>query len=472
MNSLPNKLKTRKESGYAGVLGILLMAAVILSVLSLYDVGQVTTHKIRGQNTADASAYSVAVVVSRDLNFIATTNRAMVANQVAIGQMVGLSSYGHMIEQVSFNIDVLGKIAGLIPGVGPVIANITKALQKGGEAMKNTFDKVAQSVIPINDSLIGVLSVAQHTFHFSMLVSSKEVYDDVVKVNDPEIERSFVLGSFTVAKFIKEHADTLERNGIPKDDDSDKNKRYLKRFDEFEKVVLDSRDPFLRSRSGKTIAVIHRYGGNEFRRREVDNRYVWEWTAMDTMSAIVPPCTVIAGCLLDAPLGWGAGHVLFDGKKYEYKPNFSRWGGAWKNKIAAGLAAADDNENNLAKTRSLRPFYDLKKDGMIERGPAMVSVLKKPLEPIRQWKEVANSTPNYTLQERFDINKDGGIPKNQILSIGKAEPYFVRPHDLWARGDGNVEFGNMYNPFWRPRLIETTHAERAAVIFAAAGVSL
>jgi hypothetical protein len=43
------------------------------------------------QNAADGVAYSVAIPEARDLNFMAYTNRAMVANEVAIGQAVGLA---------------------------------------------------------------------------------------------------------------------------------------------------------------------------------------------------------------------------------------------------------------------------------------------------------------------------------------------------------------------------------------------
>src|SRR5689334_8272578 len=54
---------------------------------------QMTSAKIKLQNTADAAAYSAAVLQARDYNFSAYANRAMVANQVSAAQVVALKSW-------------------------------------------------------------------------------------------------------------------------------------------------------------------------------------------------------------------------------------------------------------------------------------------------------------------------------------------------------------------------------------------
>src|SRR4051812_42253618 len=59
----------------------------------MFSMGQLTTEKMRLQNTADAAAYSAAVAQARDYNFSAYTNRAMIANQVAMAQLVGLTAW-------------------------------------------------------------------------------------------------------------------------------------------------------------------------------------------------------------------------------------------------------------------------------------------------------------------------------------------------------------------------------------------
>jgi len=37
----------------------------------------------------------------------------------------------------------------------------------------------------------------------------------------------------------------------------------------------------------------------------------------------------------------------------------------------------------------------------------------------------------------------------------------------FARRDGKYEYGNLYNPFWQPRLVELTDAEETAAAVAA-----
>ena len=64
-----------------------------MAVYVVFHAFRGTTAKIKLQNTADAAAYSAAVLQARDYNFAAYTNRAMVANQVTVAQAVSLRSW-------------------------------------------------------------------------------------------------------------------------------------------------------------------------------------------------------------------------------------------------------------------------------------------------------------------------------------------------------------------------------------------
>ena len=59
----------------------------------MVNAGKMLTEKIRVTNAADAAAYSAAVVEARALNYDAYLNRAMVANEMVIAQMVSLASW-------------------------------------------------------------------------------------------------------------------------------------------------------------------------------------------------------------------------------------------------------------------------------------------------------------------------------------------------------------------------------------------
>ena len=72
---------SRQQQGQAIIFVILFLGVVLLSLVFLYKAGKITSEKMQLQNAADAAAYSVSVTEARDLNFMAYTNRAMVANE-------------------------------------------------------------------------------------------------------------------------------------------------------------------------------------------------------------------------------------------------------------------------------------------------------------------------------------------------------------------------------------------------------
>ncbi len=81
--------------GQATIFAVILLLAVVVGIGVLYNTGRLTLDKTRLQNTADSAAYSSGVLLARSYNFSAYANRAMVANQVVIAQMVGLRSWSN-----------------------------------------------------------------------------------------------------------------------------------------------------------------------------------------------------------------------------------------------------------------------------------------------------------------------------------------------------------------------------------------
>ncbi|XGA80296.1 pilus assembly protein TadG-related protein [Halomonas sp. CH40] len=122
-----------------------LMVAVLLALWTMYDSGQVMTEKIKLQNTADNVAYSSSALVARDLNFSAYTTRAMVANQVAIGQMFGLSSWATMMERLGQSLGAFGKVASFVPGLGMAITAVTETIQSATSFLSTVVDVVTKA---------------------------------------------------------------------------------------------------------------------------------------------------------------------------------------------------------------------------------------------------------------------------------------------------------------------------------------
>ncbi|HAL42511.1 MAG TPA: hypothetical protein DCP57_08710 [Gammaproteobacteria bacterium] len=100
-HSAGTNLSGKKQSGQAIVLGLVLLAACVMLLLSLFNQGQLVRHRVALENAADATAYTQAKLAARNLNFIAYTNRAMVANEVSIGQINALMSWGKHYRDIN-----------------------------------------------------------------------------------------------------------------------------------------------------------------------------------------------------------------------------------------------------------------------------------------------------------------------------------------------------------------------------------
>ncbi len=88
----------RQQSGQALVYGLFMLMAGVAALYFLFNVGQLTQEKTKLVNTSDAVAYSAGIMHARAMNYMAYTNRAMVADEVTIAQAVSLASWGKYLE--------------------------------------------------------------------------------------------------------------------------------------------------------------------------------------------------------------------------------------------------------------------------------------------------------------------------------------------------------------------------------------
>ena len=82
-----------RQRGQALIFGILLVLGAAVATFFMFNTGQMTAEKTKLVNAADAVAYSAGVMHARALNFDAYTNRALIANEASIAQMVSISSW-------------------------------------------------------------------------------------------------------------------------------------------------------------------------------------------------------------------------------------------------------------------------------------------------------------------------------------------------------------------------------------------
>lgn len=111
-------------------LGLALVVAVCLFMV--LNSHRAVDEKINLVNAADAVAYSGAQMAARELNFMALTNRAMIANEVAIGHVMAYQTELDVVADALKN-GVGGLIGALIEGLLLLI---------GGDATIDNFNEI------------------------------------------------------------------------------------------------------------------------------------------------------------------------------------------------------------------------------------------------------------------------------------------------------------------------------------------
>ncbi|HUJ26519.1 MAG TPA: Tad domain-containing protein [Myxococcales bacterium] len=115
----------RSEEGQTLVLAAIFGLILMLCVLATVNVGRAVYDKVQLQAAADSSAYSLAAVEARVLNFTAYTNRAMV---VHFASAMAATSYLTWVHFIWAGLKPILELLQNIPYVGEVIGVIKQIL--------------------------------------------------------------------------------------------------------------------------------------------------------------------------------------------------------------------------------------------------------------------------------------------------------------------------------------------------------
>lgn len=161
--------RQKDQRGQALVFSLITLVVVILVMLSTFNVGQQTLAKMRLQNAADAAVYSAVQAQARDYNFTAYTNRAMVANEVGVAQVTGLTSWSR-----NFNKTYTSEftwVPQLLTSFGGPLASwmwttpwdINKSISNGFQSVMNATGPVLAKLL---DGINLALDTAQMVYHY------------------------------------------------------------------------------------------------------------------------------------------------------------------------------------------------------------------------------------------------------------------------------------------------------------------
>ena len=249
----------KQQFGQAMVFVVLFLGIVTLSLVFLYKAGKITSEKMQLQNAADAAAYSVSLTEARDLNFMAYTNRAMVANEVAIGQLVGMASWAthwesfgsYLLAYHRLFISPLVSAASLGTATAPVETVFQTVARVGFQVPGKFFFKVFKVIGNIGATVLHTINkvygAIQTGYHYASILYGISAYIDVVDDNAPNAKISdfgmmaLIAHTLTYTDIIPGY-DSFIQTYKPTDAE------MAEGFERFAAVVNGSRDEFSRHR--------------------------------------------------------------------------------------------------------------------------------------------------------------------------------------------------------------------------------
>jgi hypothetical protein len=451
------------QHGQALPLALVLLVAVAAVLFFMFNSGQLVQEKIRLTNTADAVAYSAGVYEARVLNYDAYTNRAIIANEIAIGQAVGLASWA---KYMGTSAGTIGPYLQLIPYVGPYL----KELMDYIESIMDYFTLALSYVVPLHDAAIQALMMSQYAVHGPAntvaLANRKAVMDEVAKKNDPDAKVDLLPLADDFAGFTHRYSSQAERVRMGQ-------------------LVSDGRDAFLKSRNWDFGLVIKVFGCNVSlppgvlkKRGSSELIDLTEgWKSMDTLSlhnfGVKISWKGIKCTHSEYPvIGYGTAFSKdeLDDSDYSYagsrstNPNASD-----KADSDEGIANGFDPAPYSIGGGAIPAFHELSQNALQQDDPRTQIAIRVTKSSGAQRYSGGNSIVKPG--GRLDLYQ-GGHAKGESAAISRAEVYFERPDGANPLFSGKAEKGSLFNPYWQARLVPVTAASRALAQFKQGGLYL
>lgn len=217
-------LHQRGQIAPLALFGVLIASATLVM---MFNTGQKVTEKSQVANAADAAAYSGAVWTARHLNFMAYTNRAMIANHAAVGHFV---SYVSWIRYVHDSIEYIDRITQWIPYVGQYVDRVERI---AGQVRQIT-EQTAEVAIPAIDGWNANFRAAQREAQASLALDNlndlmqqtARAYDPQIRINDREelsnmpdelralVEAQLMAQLATVPTFVQRYTASSDRDSV------------------------------------------------------------------------------------------------------------------------------------------------------------------------------------------------------------------------------------------------------------------
>lgn len=419
----------RRQIGQALLVLVALLATLSLALVTLFDSGQLVIRRAQLANVADAAVLSAAVAEARGLNFAASMNRAMVANEAAIAQSVSLRSWSSYMRELLGNV---GAVTRWVPYLGPAAETLSRSWLGFDRALQPSLVG-AEAAFAL---AIPALSAAQRVMIESSGLAAADVLQRSLTENGARIRLS-PGGELLVARSLAEVPAFTER-------------LVGERSTRQRSVISASRDSFVRERNRRlspplagSIVRFERRGGTELLGDG-------QWRGLDTLSLHARSGILFGRWREQVPVGWGAA------SNGGPTPLRGFHGGSRSvNPRATGLAEAAMRA--ASSYRGVAPAHELR-------------LRRDRQRPRRVWTiRVVQSRESLALADRWlgisrlitpdghGVDVGGALHGDGIFASAAAEVFFERYEQ---RRDGREELASLFNPYWRARLTRVSAADR------------
>jgi hypothetical protein len=455
--NLPITFRRCRQNGQALVFGLCLLLLVALLIFFQFSAGQVSAAKLRIVNATDAAAYSVGIWRARAMNYYAYSNRAIIANEVAIAQAATMVSYGKYLERLTDNVD---DVAQYIPYVGQV----SEALKEVAYWVSQVTQVTAEGETAARSLYLHALAASQELmFAATHPVVLSRIAAEVAREND----RRFF--AFTLPM----NLDAAFGDLTARYEGADR--------DRLKSVVLESLDGFSTDRDADLVEIpclskLARRGATELI-RDHDTGELERWQAYDTLS-LHTRRTFSCGMRERVPLGWGAAEVAKDSKNQldalsalapligngdvptgadvsSNVPSASKRtnpraydeasGEIWVSNQYQGIASVrelDFRDHPTVMANSRYPVMKVAVVGWVQSGEAVGTASAKGLAAGRV----------------LPVDRFSDRASAVMGAVSAAEVYFRRPPQALQR----IEYASLYSPYWQVRLGPVPPAWRQA----------
>ncbi len=477
--------RTAGQRGQALVFGLFVLIVCVAAMYLMLDAGAMVMSKVRLVNTADATAYSGAVMDARLMNFIAYTNRAMAANTASIGEEVSLKSWLGYASGVG---TAAIRDPGLLnPAKYPAFDPL-RAISKSSKTAIADLQKVMDKTEKAQETTVRtILNAASDVAVLAEPIERSKVMQEVADANYRNDGTVKVNSALTVLSLpsttLLHHYTGKDRTGAQpySGETFDPAQEKMRSFTNFQFGMptyvdhLVARAALLRARSWFMPALLsacpqyEAMGLLDFmvRRGGLQRLSLDEWRSADTLgdfSWVPAPPTPL--CF---PFEFPAVHALSDSAKvptrtdftsnhYNYAPSMTP--------LTYALGELVDG-NTSTHYSGLPDYWDLSLAAR-HRAP-------RGHNPETDF-TVALSRPfSQTLAARIGggaLGMASAGPKT-IVAVSSAGIFYRRPPDSSGQAAPHLgELANAFNPYWQATLDRTPHGPGSAVTLVQASMGV